>query len=331
MKLLCPTLLLLAFLAACQPKPQDPQPPAPLTLPRVERTDAALDKLIPADAQVETLAEGFQWGEGPVWLPGGYVVFTDVPANTMYKWKEGEGKSVYLTPSGYTGPDAGREGANGLLLDAQGRLVLCQHGDRRVAYMDAPLDAPKAQFVTLADRYQGKRFNSPNDAVFDKQGNLYFTDPPYGLPKDTAQEIAFQGVYRRNLNGSVDLIYQDLSRPNGIAFSPDQKTLYAANSDPDRAIWMAWDIDAAGATSNGRVFYDATPSSKAGDAGLPDGMKVDTSGNIYATGPGGVWIFSAEGKVLGKILLPEACANCAIGGGHLYITADDHLYRVKLN
>jgi len=304
----------------------------------ISRNAPELDKILPKDAKIEVLAEGFTWTEGPVWIAdGGYLLFTDIPPNRVMRWKEGEGVSLFLTPSGFTGETTGSKepGANGLLLDAAGNLVLCQHGDRRVARMNAPLSQPKAEFVTLADRWDGKRLNSPNDAVFDSKGNLYFTDPPYGLEKqadDPAKEILFQGVYRRQPDGTVELLIDSLSRPNGIALSPDEKTLYVANSDPAKAIWMAYEVQADGTLKNGRLFYDVT--SKVGEAlpGLPDGLKINKEGIVFATGPGGVWIFSPEGALLGQILTGQATANCAFGndGKVLYLTADNYLMRVWL-
>jgi len=309
------------------------------TAGKIERLHPALDSIVPADAKIEVLVEGFTWTEGPVWVPSGeYLLFTDIPPNRVMRWKEGEGVSLYLTPSGFSGAatKSKEPGANGLLLDANGDLILCQHGDRRVARMNASLGQPKPEFVTLADRWNGKRFNSPNDAVFDKKGNLYFTDPPYGLEKqmdDPAKEIPFQGVYRRSPDGMVDLLLDSLTRPNGIAFSPDEKTLYIANSDPKKAIWMAYDVQPDGSLKNGRLFYDATSKVSKEMPGLPDGLKVNPQGIVFATGPGGVWIFKSDGTVLGRIDTGQATSNCAFGndGKMLYITADDFLMRVRVN
>ncbi|GAB4491595.1 MAG: SMP-30/gluconolactonase/LRE family protein [Saprospiraceae bacterium] len=297
-----------------------------------------MDNILPKDAKIEVLAEGFDWTEGPVWIADGdFLLFTDIPPNRVMRWKEGEGVSLYLTPSGFTGETTKSKepGANGLLLDAAGNLVLCQHGDRRVARMNAPISQPKAEFVTLADRWNGKRLNSPNDAVFDSKRNLYFTDPPYGLEKqadDPAKEIPFQGVYRRRPDGTVELLLDSLSRPNGIALSPDEKTLYVANSDPDKAIWMAYEVQADGTLKNGRLFYDVTSKVSEALPGLPDGLKVNKQGILFATGPGGVWIFSPDGALLGQILTGQATANCAFGndGKALYLTADNYLMRVWL-
>lgn len=321
----------LLLLAACTQSVTYP------TTGRVHRFSPELDQILPPDARLEILAEGFEWSEGPLWIPEGeYLLFSDIPPNKVVRWKEGEGASTYLSPSGFTGDSTATSepGANGLLLDAQGRLVLCQHGDRRMARMNAPLSRPRPEFSTLADRWNGKRLNSPNDAVFDRQGRLWFTDPPYGLPGqagDPTKEIPFQGVYRVNTDGTVQLMIDSLSRPNGIAFSPDEKTLYVANSDPERAIWMAYPVQDDGALAPGRVFYDATAEA-ARLPGLPDGLKVDARGTVFATGPGGVWIFHPDGRVLGRIETGQATANCAFGHGGkaLYITADMYLMRIRL-
>src|SRR5689334_13736535 len=212
------------------------------TMGTIERKDPRFDKLIPPDAQLEKLETGFEWAEGPVWVPAGkYLLFSDIPRNQIWKWKEGQGLSVYLKRSGYSGtaPFTGREpGSNGLALDKEGRLLLCQHGDRRIARQEKD-----GKLVGLVDRYEGKRFNSPNDLCLKSNGDLYFTDPPYGLPKgvdDPAKELPFQGVYRLSAQGTLTLLTKEMSRPNGIAFSPDEKTLYVANSDPDKAVWMAF-------------------------------------------------------------------------------------------
>jgi gluconolactonase len=307
--------------------------------PRIERLDPALDRLIASDAKIETLGEGYDWTEGPVWVKnGGYLLFSDIPKNIVHRWKQGEGVRPYLQPSGYTGkePRGGETGSNGLVLDAQGRLVLCQHGDRRMARMEAPLDSPKPQFTTLADRYEGKRFNSPNDAVFRSNGDLYFTDPAYGMEKqweDPKREIPFAGVYRRTASGEVTLLTKDMTRPNGLAFSPDEKRLYVAQSDPSSAIWRVFDVKSDGTIENSRVLLDLTTMVKAKTRpGLPDGLKIDTEGNLFATGPGGVLVISPEGKHLGTILTGQATSNVAFGddGRTLYITADMFLMRVRL-
>jgi gluconolactonase len=335
-------LIVLPLLAACAGDRHGENAAASVvesarTIGTIERLDPAMDSLVPPDAVIEVLARGFDWSEGPVWVPDGdYLLFSDVPQDRIYRWKEGEGLQVWLEPSGYTGdvPRGGEPGSNGLLIDRDGRLVLCQHGDRRIARLDAPMSAPKPIFATLADRYDGKRFSSPNDAVFDSQGVLYFTDPPYGLPKgpgDSTQETAFNGVYRLGTDGVVTLLTDQLSRPNGVGLSPDERTLYVSNSDPDRAIWMAYDLSPSGAIDHGRVFFDATDQ-VAGGPGLPDGLKVDKAGHLFATGPGGVFVFSSDGRHLGTIRTPQATANDAIdrAGTTLYMTSDSLLLRVRL-
>lgn len=303
------------------------------TIGEIRRVDPRFDKLVPQDAKIEVLASGFDWAEGPVWdRTDDSLLFSDIPPNSVFRWKQGEGVSLFLKPSGYTGDKSrgGEPGSNGLLFDAQGRLVLCQHGDRRVAR----LEEDGTQTV-LADRYQGKRLNSPNDGTFHSNGDLYFTDPPYGLEglnDDPAKELDFNGVYLRRKNGELVLLTKEMSFPNGIALSPDEKTLYVANSDPRRAIWMAFEVQSDGTLSGGRVFYDATEW-VGQRKGLPDGLKVDQAGNLFATGPGGVSVFSPEGDHLGSIDSGEATANCGWGndGQTLYMTSDMHLCRVRLN
>jgi gluconolactonase len=306
--------------------------------PGIERLDPALDRLVAADAVIEVLAGGYDWTEGPVWVKdGGYVLFSDIPPNQIHRWKEGEGAKLYLTPSGYTGSETrgGEVGSNGLILDREGRLLLAQHGDRRIARMEAPLSSPQPKFTTLADRYDGKRFNSPNDLVLHSGGAIYFTDPAYGMEKqwdDPKREIPFAGVYRRATDGSVTLLTRDMTRPNGLAFSPDERRLYIAQSDQAAAIWRVFDVKADGTIDNSRVLFDATAMGKR-RRGLPDGLKIDAEGNLFATGPGGVLVFSPDGKHLGTIQTGQATSNCAFGGADgrtLYMTADDYLMRVAL-
>ncbi len=304
---------------------------------RVDRADPRLDRVVSPDASLEVLADGHEWTEGPLWVPSeGWVLFSDIPRNAVYKWEEGEGKELYLKPSGYTGdaPRGGEKGANGLLLGPEGRLVLCQHGDRRIARMEAPLSDPSPRFTSLVGAYHGKRLNSPNDATYAADGALYFTDPPYGLEEgvdDPAKELPFQGVYRLPQGGEPTLLTKALSRPNGIGLSPDGKTLYVANSDPDRAVWMAYDVKDDGTIHNGRVFFDAT---KWVDQrkGLPDGLAIDRKGRLFATGPGGVLVLAPDGTHLGTIRTTQATSNCAFGddGSTLYVTADRYLLRIRL-
>lgn len=308
------------------------KPAAPVV--KIVRLDPALDKLIPADAKAEKLAEGYEWTEGPVWnKTGKYLLFSDIPNNQIVRWEEGKGASQYLKPSGYTGTAAftGREpGTNGLTFDAQGRLTGCAHGDRMIVRLEE--DGKKR--TTLADKYQGKRFNSPNDLTFKANGDLYFTDPIYGLPKgadDPGRELDFCGVYRLSQDGRVTLLTKEITRPNGIAFSPDETKLYVASSDPDKAVWMVYAVKPDGTLTDGRVFFDATAWVKEGKPGLPDGMKVDREGNLWATGPGGVHIFTPDGKHLGTIDTGVPTANVGWGddGATLYITANKELLRLK--
>ena len=299
----------------------------------VVRLDPGLDKIISPDAKIEVIGSGFEWTEGTVWVRDNndsYLLFSDIPRNSVYKWVDGEGISLFLKPSGYTGvSDYGSEpGSNGLLLDAQGRLVFFEHGDRRVSRMEK--DGGKK---TLADSYQGKRFNSPNDGVFMSNGDLYFTDPPYGLPKwfeDPRRELEYCGVYRLSAEGALTLLTDKMTRPNGIGLSPDEKNLYVAQSDPDAARWMKFPINKNGTLDKGEVFYDATKDVSS-LPGLPDGMAVDLSGNIFATGPGGVYVFTPDGVLLGRLSTGERTANCTFGfdGSVLFIASDMYLCRIQ--
>ena len=298
----------------------------------VERLDPRMDHLVPREAVIEVLADGFLWSEGPVWdRTNRRVLFSDIPSNTVHSWSEEKGLEVFLKPSGYTGdaPFAGREpGSNGLAFDDRGRLVLCQHGDRRVARLE------EGQFVAVVDRFQGKRFNSPNDLVYGSDGALYFTDPAYGLPKtfeDPGRELEWCGVYRLAPDGEVSLLVKDLKAPNGIGFSPDGKTLYVNQSHREEAFLMAYDVQPDGSVASGRVLFDMTPLQESGP-GLPDGLKVDQAGHIFATGPGGVLVLTPKGKHLGTIRTEVPTANCGFGddGSTLYITANDMLCRIRL-
>jgi gluconolactonase len=264
----------------------------------------------------------------------GFLIFSDVPRNEVLRWTAAEGIRVYVKPSGYTGIVDYRPepGSNGLAVDREGRIAFCEHGDRRVSLL-----YKEGGKRTLADNYEGKRLNSPNDLVFNSKGDLYFTDPPYGLPKqlkDSRCELGYCGVYRlpgATPGGKLTLLTKELTRPNGLAFSPDEKTLYVANSDPEKAIWMAYEVQPDGGIDKGRVFFDATSLAKK-HKGLPDGMKVDLDGNIYATGPGGIFIFAPDGTHLGMLYTGQATGNCAWGddGSTLYICADMYLCRVRL-
>ena len=297
----------------------------------IERFDPAFDKLVAPDAKIELLADGFTWSEGPVWFEGG-IVFSDVPKNTVFRWKEGMTKAgVFLQPSGMTETptDAREQGSNGLARDAKGQLILCQHGDRRVARMTAP-----GKFETIADKFEGKRFSSPNDLAIRRNGDIYFTDPPYGLNglnNSPLKEIPFNGVYRVTPDGKVTLLTKDLTFPNGIAFSPDEKTLYVAISDPKLTRVAAFDVKDDGTLGPERTFFDAEAVKKPGLKGGCDGLKVDKDGNVWTTGPGGVLVLSREGKFLGRLNTGQPTANCNWGddGSTLYITANMFLVRVK--
>ncbi|WP_194775451.1 SMP-30/gluconolactonase/LRE family protein [Pararhodonellum marinum] len=325
-------LVLTLFYQACQPAgPQIKQDA------HIEMFDDKVLSLIDPDTKPEIISSGHEWTEGPLWLEeSNTLLFADIPNNAIYQVRDGV-SSLYLKPSGYTGktPRGGEVGANGLLLDPEGRLVMCQHGDRRMARMESALDDPQAEFTTLVDSYQGKRLNSPNDAVYDKAGNLYFTDPPYGLElnmNDPAKELDFQGIYCLKTDGEL-LFLDTMSRPNGIAFSPDQSSLLVANSDPKAALWYRYDVLAPGVLDNRTLFYDATSFvGKAGYAGLPDGMKVHSAGFLFATGPGGVWVFDMNAKPVARIATGEATSNCAFSADEkwLFITADSEVLRMRL-
>lgn len=299
------------------------------TLGEIERLDPALDALLFPNARMEKLAEGFNWSEGPVWMRNErQLVFSDVPENIAYRWREGHGVDTFLNPSGFTGDayDGRERGSNGLALDLEARLLLCQHGDRRIAR----LNPDGKTFTTIADRFEGKRFNSPNDLIRDRRGNIYFTDPPYGMGPGTSVELGYHGVFRIATDGKVTLVSKELERPNGIALSPDERTLYVANSHGPRPIIMAFDLAADGTAGPGRVFFDASALRDAGRRGALDGMAVDSEGNLWATGPGGVLVIDPRGKHLGSLLTGQATANCAFGddGRTLYITADMFLVRI---
>ncbi len=303
----------------------------------IEKKDAALDAIINPNAKVEIIAEGFEWSEGPLWIEQQkMLLFSDVPENIIYKWTAGKGKEIYLTPSGYTGtvPRGGEKGSNGLTLNSKGQLVICQHGDRRMAIMNAALATPAAVFTTITNNYKGKKFNSPNDAVYNSSGDLFFTDPPYGLEKnmdDPLKEIPFQGIYKIKKTGGIVLLTDSITRPNGIAITPNQKTLLIANSDPAKPYWYAFDFGPGDQLIRPRIFYDAAEAAKT-EQGMPDGLKIDSKGNVFATGPGGVWIFNTEGKLLGRIKFDGLTSNCALSKDEktIYITADMYVLRVVM-
>jgi gluconolactonase len=307
------------------------------------RLDPALSGIVPADAHVEKVADGFGFLEGPVWVHAsnpGYLLFSDIPANVIDKWTADGKVSVFLAKSGFTGADASDVGyisnnghadvtligSNGITLDKEGRIVFCQHGNGAVERLEKD-----GKRTVLADKYEGKRLNSPNDLVYKSDGSLYFTDPPFGLRKldqDPKKQLPFNGVYRL-AKGKLQLLYKDFKAPNGIAFSPDEKYLYVDDS-ASKTYWR-FDVKPDGTIANGKLFFDMSSSK---DTGVPDGIKIDQQGNIYGTGPGGVWILTPEGKHLGTIKAPENPANLAWGdsdGKTLYLTARTGLYRIHMN
>src|ERR1700728_2188382 len=311
----------------------------------IEKLDAGLDALIQTSAKIERVATGFKWTEGPVWIHAGYLLFADIPSNSIRKWTPGDGASIWMQPSGYKGsaPYGGPEpGSNGMTLDSSGRLTVAGHAQRDVWGLES-MD-PHGQVTILAERYQGQRLNSPNDLIYKSDGALYFTDPPYGFrtqsDQDPDKELRVNGVYRIPHaidrapgappdDSKLELLTHDMPRPNGLVFSPDEQYLYVDNSEPQK-VWVRYAVNADGSLSRGRkLFFDATSDTA---PGAPDGMKVDRSGNIYSAGPGGVWIFSPEGKHLGTIRMPEKVSNVAWGdedGMTLYITASSSVYRVR--
>jgi gluconolactonase len=313
---------------------------------KIDRLDAAaVDRIIPKNARLERVATGFKWVEGPVWVKG-RLFFAEIPSDSIRVWTPGGGVMVFQQPSGYLGkaPYGGPEsGSNGMTLDARGRLTVAGHAQRDVYRFESV--SPKGAQTVLADAYQGKKLNSPNDLVYRSDGSLYFTDPPYGLrtqsDQDKEKQLKVNGVYRIDGalqhkpgvpadQGRVQLLVGDLTRPNGIAFSPGEKYLYVDNSEPKK-IWMRYTVRPDGTLTDGKLLYDATSDPR---VGAPDGMKVDVDGNIYSAGPGGVWIFSPEGKPLATIVMPERTSNVAWGGADwktLYITASSSVYRIRLN
>jgi len=327
-----PILLTLLLAAAGTGYAQTAKP-----LMRLEPADARFNAVVSKSAKAKILADGFLWSEGPVWVEKYKMfLFSDVKKNVIYKWTAAKGKEVYLSPSGYTGkvPRGEELGSNGLGLNLKGQLVICQHGDRAVSVMDAPLNKPKPRFIKIATGYKGKKFDSPNDLAFLNNGDIYFTDPPYGLEKnvdDPLKEAPYQGVYRVSANGKITLLTDTLTRPNGIAFFPGGKTILIANSDPKKPFWYAYDLDKNGLLTHGRIFYSAMATSKTVD-GMPDGMKIDKQGNVFATGPGGIWVFNRSGKLLGKMLINDLASNLSFSADEktLYVTSNHRVLEIAL-
>ncbi|WP_339924589.1 SMP-30/gluconolactonase/LRE family protein [uncultured Cyclobacterium sp.] len=306
----------------------------PITIVNENR---GLENIIASGIEARILGAGYEWTEGPLWVEEEkMLLFSEIPANKVHVWKEGGAPEVYLHPAGLTTGESrgGEVGSNGLLLDPNGKLVLCQHGDRGLARMMAELDAPRPEYESVIAEFDGKRFNSPNDAIFDSKGNLYFTDPAYGLEfrmEDPKKEIDFQGVYRYNKDGHLQLLLDSISRPNGIALLPDEKHLLIANSDPEKPYWYLYELDGDEGLKNGRVFYDAS-AVLANEPGLPDGLKIKKDGTIIASGPGGIWIFGSNGELLGRLKLKELVSNVALNGKEdlLFVTADSYVLSIPL-
>jgi gluconolactonase len=299
---------------------------------RLESLDRRFDALIAPDTKVQKIADDLLWSEGPLWdKRTKSLLFSDIPRNVVMQWNEDKGVSRFLESSGYTGaaPFTGREpGSNGLTFDPQGRLTICQHGDRRISRREAD-----GTMVPVAVGYNGKKLNSPNDLVYDNQGALYFTDPPFGLPgtfKDPTKELEFNAVFRVARDGTISAVATDLEAPNGLGFSPDFKTLYVANATAKEPIWKAYAVQADGSLDKGRQFAEARAWVKDGD-GVPDGLKVDVHGNVFATGPGGVHVFAPDGTRLGRIITDVPTANVAFGedGSTLFITANHRVLRLR--
>jgi gluconolactonase len=295
----------------------------------VERLAPALDDVVSPGAQLEQVACGFEFTEGPAWSPDGSLLFSSPNTNAIYRWDPRGAVTVFRSKSGYSGADIGRyhqPGSNGLTFDPNGRLTICQHGNRRVVRIE-----PHGNVTVMADRYEGARLNSPNDLVYRSDGTLLFTDPPFGLPgvfEDPDKELAFSGVFAVG-DGEVVLVTDELAGPNGLAFSPDERFLYVGNWDPERKVIMRYELDAACVVRDAQVFADLTD--EPGDDAL-DGLKVDGAGNVFACGPGGVWILSPAGERLGLLRLPEAPHNLAWGDADrrtLYITALTGVYRFR--
>lgn len=320
---------------ACMNSQSAPQSNYPV-IGQLQRQTAAFDALVPPDARIEKLGEGYGWSEGPVWIDDGdYLLFSDVPGNRMHRWSAADGVTVFLDPSGYDGPpskDFREPGTNGLIRGPGNTILAADHGNRAIARID--LATKKKSF--LATHYQGKRFNSPNDLVRTSGGTIYFTDPPYGLEgmnDSPLKELPHNGVYRLDPDGTVTLLVDDLTFPNGVILSPDEKTLYVAQSDPKRAIIMAYTLDGSGGISSGRLFADMTSLVGQDRPGLPDGMAMDKKGNLFSTGPGGVLVFAPDGTHLGTIVTGTGIANCKFGedGRTLFLTSHNMLARVRTN
>ena len=307
---------------------------------KVELYDSSATAIIDTNAMIQVIGRHYKWAEGPVWVPARQMLlFSAVRENTIYQWNGRDTPVRYLTPSGYTDTAFrdGENGSNGLTLDREGRLLLCQSGNRQVVRLNAPIDSPKPSFTVLAPNYQGKKLNSPNDLVADSKDNIYFTDPIYGLPKhehDPTRELQFEGVYRISADGKLTLLIDSISRPNGIALSNDERTLYVGSSDDTHTRWYAYQLDSSGRIRSGGILLDGTSlKAKAVVKQGADGFKIDKQGNIFAAGPDGINIISPAGKLLGLIrVFGRPTSNCAFNTTRdtLYITASDLLLRVPV-
>jgi gluconolactonase len=311
------------------------------TIGTIELFDTSAASIIDTNAKIEVIGRGYNWSEGPLWIASKkQLIFSDVPENKIFQWADGDSVKLYLTPSGYTDTARrkGEVGSNGLTLDINGRLVLCQQGNRQIARMNTSLDSPKADYTVLSASYAGKKFNSPNDVITDKKNNVYFTDPIYGLPEgenDPAREMRFEGVYKISTDGKTTVLIDSIPRPNGIAFSLDEKILYVGSSDDKKPRWYAYHLDENGNIKDGGILLDVVPiKEKATFKSSPDGMKIDKYGNIFSTGPDGINIISPAGKRLALIkIFNRPTSNCAFNETKdvLFITADDLILKVKLH
>ena len=323
------TALVIAGMAASYAQTNNP-------VIKVEAADPAFNALVNKDAKAEVIATGIMWSEGPVWVESHkMLLFSEVRNNTVYKWTEAKGKEVYLKPSGYTGtiPRGGEMGSNGLGLNLKNQLVLCQDGDRVVSIMDAPLDKPQAKYIPIAANYNGKKFDSPNDLAFMSNGDIYFTDPFYGLEKginDPLKEEKYQGVYRIS-NGKVTLLTTEITNPNGIGIFPGEKKIVIANSNPSNPVWYTYDLDKNGLFTNKQIFFTAK-TNVTGFIGSPDGLKIDKAGNVWATGPEGVWVINKDGKLLGRIIIPDLASNLSFSADEktIYVTNNSKVLKIKL-
>ena len=344
MKRFMPALLLYILINSCgeNTSQSSAQKITDTAIGKIEIYDTAALKAIDSNAVIEIIAKGYTWSEGPVWVAvKQMLLFSDVPENKIYEWKEGDTAKLYLTPSGYTGSVkriGGEDGSNGLTLDKNGNLLLCQSGNRQVVRLNGDLDSPKPLFTVLASNYNGKKFNSPNDLIMDSKNNIYFTDPVYGLPQrenDSTRELGFEGVYKIAADGKLSLLIDSIQRPNGIALSNDEKILYVASSDSAHPKWYAFVLNEDGSIKSGKILLDATTMMvKAMIKQGADGFKIDKYGNIFSAGPDGVNIVSPEGKLIALIkVYNRKTSNCAFNERKniLFITATDVVFRIKLN